>query len=432
MPHVTCAKWDRTLILQIPIFITNWISLHAALEIHLHLIIRHNVEGYRLNTYWLEVSGYSDNPWWRELYIDFEFSRLRFGNHPIGPLNDDEAPLHADRGDHMPPSSEGRPPTPPWQSDPSASGSNHTVLVSTGGNIPQLAEPPRYYNSQYLNLMGENPTLTTGSAPHECPAAETSNRILHNWDDLIDDDDLLPLPTHPIPRPPVPIELRNLYRELVPPPGHCIITPPPWPANPVERTYTGWQEYFNKFHNHAQLNWGKNPPWLIVEELSDGMSQSFQTPPQSEIEVELSRNEVDTEVAEAEPEEASTHKEQPEVDLGQLIDAWPEADQLLEDMFAPHLPEDWMLDPLAPSQWREWSSQSCQQMGIESAEGNHVCNWIVHYKSCWSKPCITDCTIMVIDRHSSYHSAEPQLTNAQKGAIRMDSWTPLLVCDHVV
>ena len=49
-----------------------------------------------LNTYWLEVSGYSDDPWWMELYIDFEFSRLHFGSHPIVPLNDNEAPPHAD------------------------------------------------------------------------------------------------------------------------------------------------------------------------------------------------------------------------------------------------------------------------------------------------------------------------------------------------
>ena len=129
MPHITCAKWDRTLILQIPIFIAIWIGLRTALEIHLCLIIRHNIEGYHLNIYRLEVSGYSDNPWWRELYIDFEFSRLHFGSHPIGPLNNDEAPPHADQGDHLPPS-EGRPPTPPWKSDPSASGSNHTVLIS--------------------------------------------------------------------------------------------------------------------------------------------------------------------------------------------------------------------------------------------------------------------------------------------------------------
>ena len=39
---------------------------------------------------------------------------------------------------------------------------------------------------------------------------------------------------------------------------------------------------------------------------------------------------------------------------------------------------------------------------------------------------------MVIDGHSCYHSAEPQLTNAQKGAIRTDSQTPLLICDCMV
>ena len=71
---------------------------------------------------------------------------------------------------------------------------NHTVLVSTGGNIPQPAEPPRYYNSQYLNLIGDNPMLTTGSAPQEHPATEEPNRILHNCDDPINDDDPLPLP----------------------------------------------------------------------------------------------------------------------------------------------------------------------------------------------------------------------------------------------
>ena len=259
MPRVTCAKWDRTLILQIPIFITIWISLHAALEIHLRLIIRHNVEGYRLNTYRLEVSGYSNDPWWRELYIDFKFSRLCFENRPIGPLNNNEAPPHADQADHLPPS-EGRSPTPLWQSYPSASGSNHTVLVSTGGNIPQQAEPPRYYSSQYLNLMGENPTLATGSAPHECPAAEESNQILHNHDDLIDNNDLPLLPTRPILRPLVPIKPRNLSWKLVPPPGHRIITPPPQPANPVERTYLGWQEHFTKFHNRVEPNWGNNAP----------------------------------------------------------------------------------------------------------------------------------------------------------------------------
>ena len=190
-----------------------------------------------------------------ELYIDLEFSRLHFGSRPIGPLNDDEALPHADCGDHAQ-ALEGRPPTLPQQSDPSALGSNHTVLVSTRGNIPQPAEPPRYYNSQYLNLIGDNLMLATGLAPHECPAAEASNWILHNRDDPINDDDLPPLPTCPIPRQLAPIEPRNLSGELVPPLGHCIVTPPPRPANLVERTYMGWQEYFTKFHNCVEPNWG--------------------------------------------------------------------------------------------------------------------------------------------------------------------------------
>ena len=46
------------------------------------------------------------------------------------------------------------------------------------------------------------------------------------------------------------------------------------------------------------------------------------------------------EVAEAELEEASPHEEQLEADLGQSIDAWPEVDQLLEDMFTPRLPKE--------------------------------------------------------------------------------------------
>ena len=95
MPRVTSAKWDRTLTLNIPIFICIWIGLRAALEIHFRLIIRHRVLGYRLNTYRLEVTGYSDDPWWREFYINFEISRLQFGNAPLRP-NEDEAPPHGE------------------------------------------------------------------------------------------------------------------------------------------------------------------------------------------------------------------------------------------------------------------------------------------------------------------------------------------------
>ena len=100
MPRITSAKWDRTVVLNIPIFITIWISLRAALEIHFHLIIRHQALGYRLNTYHLEVTGYSDDHWWREFYINFEFSRLQFRSRPIGPTGD--GPLGPD-GDNLPP-----------------------------------------------------------------------------------------------------------------------------------------------------------------------------------------------------------------------------------------------------------------------------------------------------------------------------------------
>ena len=93
----------------------------------------------------------------------------------------------------------------------------------------------------------------------------------------------------------------------------------------------GWQEYFAKFHNCVEPNWGNNPLLqLIIKELSDRMSQSFWTPPQSEIEVELSRNEVDVEEVEAEPHEA-----EPAGHLGQLIDAWPSLDQALDKIIAP-------------------------------------------------------------------------------------------------
>lgn len=102
----------------------------------------------------------------------------------------------------------------------------------------------------------------------------------------------------------------------------------------------GWQEYFTKFHNRVEPNWGNNAPWLIIEESSDGTSQSFQTPPQSEIKVELSGNEVDVETVEAEPEEAGPHEEQLMADLGQSIDAWPKMDQALDDMFAPCLAKE--------------------------------------------------------------------------------------------
>ena len=148
MPCITSAKWDRTLILNIPIFITIWLNLWAALEIHFRLIIRHRVLGYRLNTYHLEVTGYSDDPWWREFYIDFELSRLQFGSRPISPTGDgpsgwngdgDEPPPHGERADHPPDPSEGWPPTPPRQ--PLSSSSNTVISLST-----QYEREPLYFH----------------------------------------------------------------------------------------------------------------------------------------------------------------------------------------------------------------------------------------------------------------------------------------------
>ena len=177
MPHVTSTKWDRTLVLNIPIFIAIWLGLQAALEIHFRLIIRHRVLGYRLNTYRLEVTGYSEDPWWREFYINFEFSRLQFGSRPIGPTGDgpsgwnndsDELPPHGERVDHLPDPSEGWPPTPPRQSSSSSSNTdNIQVIVNQNRRTPEPIPPPRYYISQHLNLLGANPTISSGSHPHE-------------------------------------------------------------------------------------------------------------------------------------------------------------------------------------------------------------------------------------------------------------------------
>ena len=167
MPCVTSAKWDRTLVLNIPIFIAIWLGLRAALENHFRLIIRHQVLGYRLNTYRLEVTGYSEDPWWREFYIDFELSRLQFGSRPIGPTgdgpsgwtgDDDQPPPHGERADHLPDPSEGRPPTPPRQPSSSSSNTdNIQVVVNQNRRTPEPIPPPRYYVSQHLNLLGSNP-----------------------------------------------------------------------------------------------------------------------------------------------------------------------------------------------------------------------------------------------------------------------------------
>ena len=250
MPRVTSTKWDRTLVLNIPIFITIWLSLWATLEIHFRLIIRHRVLGYRLNTYCLEVTGYSEDPWWREFYIDFELSRLQFGSHPIGPTGDgpsgwngdgDEPPPHGERADHLPDPSEGQPPTPPRQPLSSSSNmDNIQVIVNQNRHTPEPIPPPRYYISQHLNLLGANSTISSGSHPHETLVRDetscTESEVEGEWiqtpenrevPDELEDDDLPPLPMALRPRLAQAQEPRDLSGQLVPPPGHHIVHVPP-------------------------------------------------------------------------------------------------------------------------------------------------------------------------------------------------------------
>ena len=120
--------------------------------------IRHQVLGYRLNTYRLEVTGYSDDPWWREFYINFEFSRLQFGSCPISPTGDgptgadgDKPPPHGEQADHLQDPSEGQPPTLPWQPSSSSSMDIHFV-VNQNRRTPEPVPPLRYYVSKHLNL----------------------------------------------------------------------------------------------------------------------------------------------------------------------------------------------------------------------------------------------------------------------------------------
>ena len=156
----------------------------------------------------LTISGYSDDPWWREFYIDFEFGRLQFGSRPIGPTGDvpsgwmgDEPPPHRECADNLPEPSEGRPPTLPWQPSSSSSTDNIHVVVNQNRRTPEPVPPLRYYVSQHLNLLGSNPTISSGSHPHETPAREQVTRkelevggdqikTPKNWElpDLVNDD----------------------------------------------------------------------------------------------------------------------------------------------------------------------------------------------------------------------------------------------------
>ena len=92
--------------------------------------------------------------------------------------------------------------------------------------------------------------------------------------DELDDNDLPPLPMAPQLRPAQAEEPRDLAGHLVSPPGHHIVHAPPHPDNLVQRTYTGWQEYFDNLHNRSNPNWGNNPMGLIVENLEPGVESA--------------------------------------------------------------------------------------------------------------------------------------------------------------
>ena len=174
MPCVTSTKWDRTLVLNIPIFIAIWFGLHTALEVHFHLIIRHQVLGYRLNTYRLEVTGYSDDPWWREFYIDFEFSRLQFRSRPIGPTGDgplgpdgDNPPPHGDRVDHLLDPVEDRHLLRPGNPHLAAKWTTSTSLSTRTGAPPNLF---LLQDTMYLS------TLTCWAQTQQLPQAHTQRK----------------------------------------------------------------------------------------------------------------------------------------------------------------------------------------------------------------------------------------------------------------
>ena len=120
-------------------------------------------------------------------------------------------------------------------------------------------------------------------------------------------------------------EPRDLSSQLVPPPGHHIVHAPPQPDNPVQRTYTGWQEYFDNLHNRSNPNWGNNPTGPIMENSEPGTSSDYLTPPEGEAEAKTSGVEANTEEAVEDllQDELSSPVEETE---GYSVDPWPEVD----------------------------------------------------------------------------------------------------------
>ena len=160
---------------------------------------------------------------------------------------------------------------------------------------------------------------------------ETRSRPNRELPDLVDDDDLPPLPMAPQLRPAQAQELRDLTSLLVPPPGHHIVHAPPCPENPVQQTYTGWQEYFNDLNNRSNPNWCNNPMGPIIENSSSGTSDDYRTPPEDENKAETSGVEADMEEAvDLLQDKLNSPMEETK---GYSVDPWPEVDQALEEVF---------------------------------------------------------------------------------------------------
>ena len=246
---------------------------------------------------------------------------------------------------------EGRPPTPPRQPSSSGSTDNIQVVVNQNRCTPEPIPLPRYYISQHLNLLGANPTLTRGANPDdepEPPVDEPASRdesevedaaqaTLENQPIPDEDDDLPPLPMAPRPAPAQamsPVGLDGLRVPVTAPPGHHIVHAPPRPENPVQRTYSGWQEYFENLNNRANPNWGNNPMGPIVENSAPGTPLLFQTPPEGVTEEEASTSGVDadTEEAEESPQQEPSPVQETE---GYTVDEWPALDEFLDRAFAP-------------------------------------------------------------------------------------------------
>ena len=188
--------------------------------------------------------------------------------------------------------------------------------------------------------------ISSGLRPHETLARNETNRTElevggeeiqtpqnRKVPDELDDDDFPPLPMALRPAPAWPQEPISLTGHLVPPLGHHIVPAPPQPSNLIQRTYMGWQEYFNDFHNWINPNWGNNPIGPIMEISSPGTSNDYLTPPEGEVEAEGDMSGAEADMEEAEDplqEELNSPAKETE---GYSIDPWPEIDRAIDEAF---------------------------------------------------------------------------------------------------